>query len=101
MSQSKLQVLLCRLRLAPSRGDPVNSYFSIRLFLSSLHVSSFSALCLHVSPFGVLYCLLFFAVYSVLYRYVVCVPLCVRVSRVSRVCPGSPRCLFTGTCCVY
>jgi hypothetical protein len=25
-----------------------------------------------------------------------CVPLCVRVSRVSRVCPGSPRCL-TGT----
>ena len=25
----------------------------------------------------------------------VCVPLCVRVSRVSRVCPGSPRCLFT------
>jgi len=28
---------------------------------------------------------------------VVCVPLCVRVSRVSRVCPGSPRCLFTGT----
>ncbi len=26
----------------------------------------------------------------------VCVPLCVRVSRVSRVCPGSPRCLFTG-----
>jgi hypothetical protein len=26
---------------------------------------------------------------------VVCVPLCVRVSRVSRVCPGSPRCLFT------
>ena len=24
------------------------------------------------------------------------VPLCVRVSRVSRVCPGSPRCLFTG-----
>jgi hypothetical protein len=27
----------------------------------------------------------------------VCVPLCVRVSRVSRVCPGSPRCLFTGT----
>jgi hypothetical protein len=29
---------------------------------------------------------------------VVCVPLCVRVSRVSRVCPGSPRCLFTGVC---
>jgi hypothetical protein len=28
---------------------------------------------------------------------VVRVPLCVRVSRVSRVCPGSPRCLFTGT----
>jgi len=27
----------------------------------------------------------------------VCVPLCVRVSRVSRACPGSPRCLFTGT----
>jgi hypothetical protein len=27
---------------------------------------------------------------------VVCVPLCVRVSRVSRVRPGSPRCLFTG-----
>jgi hypothetical protein len=26
----------------------------------------------------------------------VCVPLCVRVSRVSRVCPGYPRCLFTG-----
>ena len=26
---------------------------------------------------------------------VVCVPLCVRVSRESRVCPGSPRCLFT------
>jgi hypothetical protein len=26
----------------------------------------------------------------------VCVPLCVRVSRVSRVCPGFPRCLFTG-----
>ena len=26
----------------------------------------------------------------------VCVPLCVCVSRVSRVCPGSPRCLFTG-----
>jgi len=26
---------------------------------------------------------------------VVCVPLCVRVFRVSRVCPGSPRCLFT------
>jgi len=25
------------------------------------------------------------------------VPLCVRVSRV---CPGSPRCLFTGTCTV-
>ena len=36
------------------------------------------------------------------YRYrlvvrLVCVPLCFRVSRVSRVCPGSPRCLFTGT----
>ena len=33
---------------------------------------------------------------------VVCVPLCVRVFRVSRVCPGSPRCLFTGkgvNCC--
>jgi hypothetical protein len=28
---------------------------------------------------------------------VVCVPLCVRVFRVSRVCPGSPRCLFTGS----
>jgi hypothetical protein len=28
----------------------------------------------------------------------VCVPLCVRVFRVSRVCPGSPRCLFTGIC---
>ena len=27
---------------------------------------------------------------------VVCVPLCVRVFRVSRVCPGYPRCLFTG-----
>jgi hypothetical protein len=27
---------------------------------------------------------------------VVRVPLCVRVSRVSRVFPGSPRCLFTG-----
>jgi hypothetical protein len=27
---------------------------------------------------------------------VVCVPLCVRVFRVSRVRPGSPRCLFTG-----
>ena len=27
---------------------------------------------------------------------VVRVPLCVRVSRVSRVCPGSPRCIFTG-----
>jgi hypothetical protein len=27
------------------------------------------------------------------YRYP---PLCFRVSRVSRVCPGSPRCLFTG-----
>ena len=26
---------------------------------------------------------------------VVCVPLCARVFRVSRVCPGSPRCLFT------
>ncbi len=26
----------------------------------------------------------------------VCVPLCVRVFSVSRVCPGSPRCLFTG-----
>jgi hypothetical protein len=25
------------------------------------------------------------------------VPLCVRVFRVSRVCPGSPRCLFTGS----
>jgi hypothetical protein len=25
------------------------------------------------------------------------VPLCVRVSRVSRECPGSPRCLFPGT----
>ena len=25
------------------------------------------------------------------------VPACARVSRVSRVCPGSPRCLFTGT----
>ena len=24
------------------------------------------------------------------------VPACARVSRVSRVCPGSPRCLFTG-----
>jgi hypothetical protein len=23
--------------------------------------------------------------------------MCARVSRVSRVCPGSPRCLFTGT----
>ena len=39
---------------------------------------------------------------SSLYRYV-CVPappgvfLSARVSRVSRVCPGSPRCLFTGT----
>jgi hypothetical protein len=30
---------------------------------------------------------------------VVCVPLCVRVSRVSRACPGSPRCLFTGRRC--
>ena len=28
------------------------------------------------------------------------VPLCARVSRVSRVCPGSPRCLFTGPVCV-
>ena len=28
------------------------------------------------------------------------VPACARVSRVSRVCPGSPRCLFTGTHCV-
>jgi hypothetical protein len=26
--------------------------------------------------------------------------LCVRVSRVSRVCPGFPRCLFTGTACM-
>ena len=25
------------------------------------------------------------------------VPACARVSRVSRVCSGSPRCLFTGT----
>ena len=25
------------------------------------------------------------------------VPVCARVSCVSRVCPGSPRCLFTGT----
>ena len=28
---------------------------------------------------------------------VIRVPACARVSRVSRVCPGSPRCLFTGT----
>ena len=28
---------------------------------------------------------------------VICVPARARVSRVSRVCPGSPRCLFTGT----
>ena len=27
---------------------------------------------------------------------VIRVPACARVSRVSRVCPGSPRCLFTG-----
>ena len=27
------------------------------------------------------------------------VPACACVSRVSRVCPGSPRCLFTGTVC--
>ena len=26
---------------------------------------------------------------------VIRVPACARVSRVSRVCPGSPRCLFT------
>ena len=31
----------------------------------------------------------------------VCVPLCVRVFRVSRVCPGSPRCLFTGSRYVF
>ena len=30
---------------------------------------------------------------------VIRVPACARVSRVSRVCPGSPRCLFTGTSC--
>ena len=29
---------------------------------------------------------------------VIRVPACARVSRVSRMCPGSPRCLFTGTC---
>ena len=29
---------------------------------------------------------------------VIRVPACARVSRVSRVCPGSPRCLFTGDC---
>ena len=28
---------------------------------------------------------------------VIRVPACARVSRVSRVCPGSPRCLFTGS----
>ena len=28
---------------------------------------------------------------------VIRVPACARVSRVSRVCPGSPRCIFTGT----
>ena len=28
---------------------------------------------------------------------VIRVPACALVSRVSRVCPGSPRCLFTGT----
>ena len=28
---------------------------------------------------------------------VIRLPACARVSRVSRVCPGSPRCLFTGT----
>ena len=27
---------------------------------------------------------------------VIRLPACARVSRVSRVCPGSPRCLFTG-----
>ena len=27
---------------------------------------------------------------------VIGLPACARVSRVSRVCPGSPRCLFTG-----
>ena len=72
MSQSKLQVLLCRLHLAPSRGDPVNSYFSIRLFLSSLPacVSLLSSLPACVS-LRVLYCLLFCALYC------------------------------TGTCCVY
>ena len=32
---------------------------------------------------------------------VICVPARARVSRVSRVCPGSPRCLFTGTCTVH
>ena len=30
---------------------------------------------------------------------VIRVPACACVSRVSRVCPGSPRCLFTGTVC--
>jgi hypothetical protein len=29
---------------------------------------------------------------------VIRVPVCARVSRVCPVCPGSPRCLFTGTC---
>ena len=31
---------------------------------------------------------------------VIRVPVCARVSCVPRVCPGSPRCLFTGTVCV-
>ena len=32
---------------------------------------------------------------------VIRVPACARVSRVSRVCPGSPRCLFTGRYCTF
>ena len=57
----------------------------LRLFLRLLSRSRFSC--------G---CVVGFEWMVVRFVCVICVPLCVRVSRVSRVCPGSPRCLFTG-----
>ena len=41
-------------------------------------------------------CVVGFGWFVVRFVRVIRVPACARVSRVSRVCPGSPRCLFTG-----
>ena len=57
----------------------------LRLFLRLLSRSRFSC--------G---CVVGFEWMVVRFVRVIRVPACARVSRVTRVCPGSPRCLFTG-----